>query len=127
MFSASISPPNAAAALAAVKIIQQEPEHLTQLWKNVDKMKKGLDKLGLDTMGSRTPIIPVRIGNELETFEFAKRVFDAGLFVNAVVPPGASVGLVRTSYMATHTKEDLDFTLKVFAKLAAFADVAANQ
>ncbi|MCB9832348.1 MAG: pyridoxal phosphate-dependent aminotransferase family protein [Planctomycetes bacterium] len=127
MFSASISPPNAASALMALRIMQDEPQHLLNLWKNVNKMKSGLDALGFDTMGSRTPIIPIKVGDELETFQFAKRLFEAGLFVNPVVPPGAPVGLVRTSYMASHTEADLDFALGVFGKLAAHADVAANQ
>lgn len=127
MFSASISPPNVASALTALKILEKEPEHLIRLRKNVSKMKKGLDDLGYDTMGSQTPIIPIRVGGELETFKFAKRIFEEGLFVNPVVPPAAFVGLVRTSYMASHTQEDLDFTLGVFAKLASRANVAADQ
>ncbi|MFT7616509.1 MAG: 8-amino-7-oxononanoate synthase [Planctomycetota bacterium] len=127
MFSASISPPNVASALTALNILESEPEHLTRLRHNVSKMKKGLDALGFDTMGSQTPIIPIRVGEEIDTFKFAKRIFEEGLFVNPVVPPAAFVGLVRTSYMATHTQEDLDFTLGVFAKLASHANVAADQ
>ncbi len=127
MFSASISPPNVASAMTALKILKNEPERLERLRNNVKKMKTGLDKLGFDTMGSKTPIIPIRVGDEQETFKFAKRIFEEGLFVNPVVPPAAHVGLVRTSYMATHTEEDLDFTLEVFAKLTALANAAADQ
>ncbi len=127
MFSASISPPNVASATTALKILESEPEHLVSLRRNVAKMKKGLDELGFDTMGSQTPIIPIRVGDEFETFKFAKRIFEEGLFVNPVVPPAAHVGLVRTSYMASHTEEDLDFTLRVFGKLAAHANASADQ
>ncbi len=127
MFSASISPPNVASAMTALKILETEPEHLMRLRRNVARMKKGLDDLGYDTMGSQTPIIPIRVGEEFDTFRFAKQIFEEGLFVNPVVPPAAHVGLVRTSYMASHTEEDLDFTLGVFRKLAAHADATADQ
>ena len=126
IFSASVSPPNAASALAALRVIESEPEWVESLWRNVAKMKAGLDALGFDTMGSETPIIPILIGGEVETFVAAHELYENGLFVNAVVPPGAPQGLVRTSYMATHTEEDLDFALKVFGKLAHRVDVAAN-
>ncbi|HGY92580.1 MAG TPA: pyridoxal phosphate-dependent aminotransferase family protein [Planctomycetes bacterium] len=127
MFSASVSPPNAASALAALDVIETEPEILTRLWKNVDKMMDGLATLGFDTMGSSTPIIPINIGGELETFQVARNLYEAGLFVNPVVPPGAPRGLIRTSYMAAHTEEDLDFALDVFQRLASRFKVAANQ
>ncbi|MCA9321388.1 MAG: pyridoxal phosphate-dependent aminotransferase family protein [Planctomycetes bacterium] len=127
MFSASVSPPNAASALAAIDVIETEPDILTRLWRNVGKMKRGLDGMGFDTMGSATPIIPINIGGELETFKVARGLYESGLFVNAVVPPGAPRGLIRTSYMAAHSDEELDFALKVFQQLASRVKVAANQ
>ena len=119
MFSASISPANCAAALAAVDIIEKEPELLERLNQNVVKMKTSLEEMGFDTMGSETPIIPLRIGDELLTFSFAKELFENGVFVNAVVPPGAPTGLIRTSYMASHTDADLDEALAVFEKMVS--------
>lgn len=118
IFSASPSPSSTAAALAAVDIIEKEPWRIERLWKNVRKMKEGLDAMGYDTMGSKTPIIPIRVGDDVETFLFAREIYQRGLFVNPVVPPGAPMGLVRTSYMASHTDEDLDFALDVFQSLA---------
>ncbi|MEZ6194275.1 MAG: pyridoxal phosphate-dependent aminotransferase family protein [Planctomycetota bacterium] len=126
MFSASCSPPNAAAALTALRILRSEPERLRRLWSNVDRMKTGLDEMGYDTMGSKTPIIPLKVGGEPETFLFAKALYDAGVFVNPVVPPGAPIGLVRTSYMATHADEDLTFALGVFERLASRVATATN-
>jgi 8-amino-7-oxononanoate synthase len=126
MFSASCSPPNAAAALTALRILRAEPQRLTRLWEIVERMKGSLDQMGYDTMGSETPIIPLKVGGEPETFQFAKALYDAGVFVNPVVPPGAPVGLVRTSYMATHTDADLDEALGVFEKLASRVVTASS-
>ncbi|MEE9391820.1 MAG: pyridoxal phosphate-dependent aminotransferase family protein [Planctomycetota bacterium] len=126
MFSASCSPSNTAAALEAVRIIRSEPERLKRLWANVDKMKTGLDALGYDTMNSTTPIIPIKIGGETETFAFAKELYEAGVFVNPVVPPGAPIGMVRTSYMATHSAAELDQALAIFRKLAHRVDATAG-
>lgn len=126
IFSASCSPSNAAAALAALDILESEPERLRRLWDNVHWMKKGLDDLGYDTMGSQTPIIPLKVGGEHETFQFAMELYDNGVFVNPVVPPGTPIGLVRTSYMATHTEEDLAGALAVFRKLAHRVDAATS-
>jgi 8-amino-7-oxononanoate synthase len=118
IFSASPSPSNTAAALAALDIIETEPWRIEKLWRNVKKMKDGLDAMGYDTMGSLTPIIPIRVGDDIETFSFAKELAARGLFVNPVVPPGAPMGLVRTSYMASHSDEELDFALDVLRSMA---------
>lgn len=118
MFSASVSPPNAAAALTALNIIDAEPERLQRLRDNVRFMKTNLDALGLDTMGSETPIIPIRVGDEKLVFQLTRELFEQGIFVNPVVPPGSSVGLLRTSYMATHEQSDLQQALDTFGELA---------
>ncbi len=118
MFSASVSPPNAAAALEALNIIDSEPERIERLRGNVRFMKTGLDAIGLDTMGSETPIIPIRVGSEERVFELTKELFERGIFVNPVVPPGSPVGLLRTSYMATHEQVDLAQALSTFTELA---------
>lgn len=118
MFSASVSPPNAAAALMALNIIDSEPERLQRLHDNVRFMKTNLDSLGLDTMGSETPIIPIRVGDEELVFQLTRELFEQGIFVNPVVPPGSPVGLLRTSYMATHEQSDLQQALNTFGELA---------
>ncbi|WCJ61282.1 aminotransferase class I/II-fold pyridoxal phosphate-dependent enzyme [Fontisphaera persica] len=119
IFSASMSPANAAAVLAAVKIMQSEPERIERLWHNTERMKKGLLSLGFDLGGSQTPILPVYIRDLLKTFQFCKRLEQEGVFVNPVVSPGIPPGmeLLRVSLMATHTDAQIDFALDKFAKV----------
>jgi 8-amino-7-oxononanoate synthase len=119
MFSAALPPANAATVIECLKIIQQEPGIIGQLWKNAHKMNKGFLALGFDTMGSETPIVPVLIGDDLKAFMFTKRLYELGVFATPVVSPAVPKGhaLIRTSYMATHTDEDLNFVLDVFAKV----------
>jgi len=119
IFSASMPPSAVAATIAALEVIQKEPERRQKLWANTKKMKQGFTQLGFDTGNSQTPIIPVIIGEDVETFKFWKLLFENGIFanpaVNPAVPPGKS--LIRTSYMATHTDEELDQVLEIFEKL----------
>ncbi len=119
IFSASMPPSACAAVLASIEILEQEPERRLQLMANADRMKVGLKDLGFDIGGSQTPIVPVVIGDDLLTFEFWRQLYDNGVFANAVVapavPPHAS--RIRTSYSATHTPDQLDFVLEVFARV----------
>ncbi len=119
IFSASISPPNAAAALAALDIIETEPWRIRRLNEIARRMKSTFDALGYNTMGSETPIVPILVGSDIETFAFHKELFERGVFTNPVVspatPPGR--GLIRTSYMATHEDADLDFIAEAFEDL----------
>jgi 8-amino-7-oxononanoate synthase len=119
IFSASMPPAAVASVIAALKIIQTEPERRERLWKNVRKMKTAFDQLGFDTCGSNSPVVPVVIGDMLDTFKFWKRLFESGVFANPAIPPAVPPGksLIRTSYMATHTEEELDQVIEVFAKL----------
>lgn len=119
IFSASIPPANAASVLTALQIIQSEPERRQRLWRNVRKMKAAFDELGFDTCGSESPVIPIVIGEDADTFVFWKRLFESGVFANPAIPPAVPAGksLIRTSYMATHTDDELDFVLDIFAKL----------
>lgn len=117
MFSASITPASAAAVLAALEIIQNEPERREHLWKNTLRMQRELKTLGYDTGNTATPIIPLVIGEDMACFEFWKALFDNGVFTNPVVSPAVPPGraLIRTSYTATHTDEQLDRVLDVLA------------
>lgn len=119
IFSASIPPANAAAALEALHIMREEPQWAQQVNANADKMRKGFKELGFDTGNSVTPIIPIIIGDNDLTFLTWKLLFEAGVFVNAVISPAVPVGrqLLRTSYMATHTQQQLDHVLEVFEKI----------
>ncbi len=116
IFSASPPPAAVATVLKCLEIMQQEPERIDKLWNNYRKMKKGYEDLGFNTGNTETPIIPIIIGKDDKTFMFWKMLFEAGVFVNPVispaVPPGMS--LLRTSYMATHSEEELDQVLEIF-------------
>lgn len=119
MFSAAMPPAAVATVQACLEIIQSEPEHLDRLWHNARKMKRGFTELGFDTLSSQTPILPVLIGDDFKAFAFTKALYENGVFATPVVKPAVPEGmsLIRTSYMATHTDEDLDYVLNVFEKL----------
>ena len=119
IFSASMSPANAAAVLAALKIMVQEPERIAQLWHNTERMKQGLLRLGFDLGDSQTPILPVYCHDWLVTFKFCKRLQEEGVFVNPVVSPAVQPGqeLMRISLMATHTDKQIDFALEKLGKV----------
>jgi len=119
IFSAAITPASAASALAALDILEKEPQRRERLWKNANRMKKGLGEMGYDTGRSDSVIVPVHVGDWLDTFRFWKRLFEAGVFTNPVIPPGVPEGecLIRTSYMATHTDAELGTVLDVFRRL----------
>ncbi len=116
LFSASIPPASAAAALAALDVIESEPERVDKLWANARRMKHELDALGFDTGASTTPIIPIVVGEEYRLAFLWRKVFDSGVFVNAAVAPAVEPdhALLRTSYMATHEPRHLDRALAVF-------------
>jgi 7-keto-8-aminopelargonate synthetase-like enzyme len=119
IFSASMSPANAAAVKAALEIMINEPERMANLWRNTARMKEGLRSLGFDLGASQSPILPVYIRDLLLTFKFCKRLEEEGVFVNPVVSPGVSPGneLLRISLMATHTDSQIDFALEKLGKV----------
>ncbi len=125
IFSASIPPSAAATALAVLDLMEKDDSHIKRLWLHTHKMKKGFDDLGYDTNPSQTPIIPINIGDDIRTFLFAKAIYDAGVFCNPVVSPGVppGQGLVRTSYMSTHTDKELDQILDVFEKVGKMCEI----
>jgi 8-amino-7-oxononanoate synthase len=115
IFSASMPASNVAAAIAALDIMENEPEHCERLWVVTERMRNGLKAMGFNTGPSVTPIIPVIIGGMEETFIAWKMCFEAGLYTNAVVDPAVPPDqcLLRTSYMATHTDEQIDRALNI--------------
>jgi len=119
IFSASIAPANAAAALAALEVMIEEPERSHRVMEIGERMRKGFRELGFDVGNSQTPIVPVIIGEDMTTFQFWRMLFDEGVYTNPVISPAVPEGqaLLRTSYMATHTDEQLDFVLEAFAKV----------
>lgn len=119
IFSASMPPANVATVLKALEILQSEPWRLKRLKEISDFMRQELRNLGFNVWASQTPIIPVVIGDMMDCFKFWKDLFEEGVYVNAVVPPAVpqNQALVRTSYMATHTDEQLDKVLSAFRKV----------
>jgi 7-keto-8-aminopelargonate synthetase-like enzyme len=125
IFSASIPASACATVLTAIDILRKEPERRERLWQNARRMQKELSGLGFDTFGSESPIVPVIVGGTLRTFEFWKRLLDAGVFTNPVIAPAvpATSGRIRTSYMATHTDAQLDFVLDAFQRVGRDMDL----
>jgi len=119
MFSASLAPPLVASVSAALDVIDQQPELLTQLWSNTRKMLTGFRSLGFDIGASETPIIPVIIGDTAKMYKMCHLLFENGVFVNPVASPAVPPGreLLRTSCMATHTDDQLDRVLAAFKKV----------
>lgn len=119
IFSASIPAANAAAALAALKIMREEPQRVQRLTQIAERMRTGLRGLGFDIGKSVTPIIPITIGDDTRTLLAWKSLFDNGVFVNPILAPAVPQGqqLLRTSYMATHTDAQMDRVLEIFAKV----------
>lgn len=116
IFSAALTAPNAAAALKALDIMETEPELVETLWDNAEYMRKGLIEMGYDTGKSNTPVIPILIRDDFRTVMAWHALISEGVYTNPVVPPGVPPGssLLRTSYMASHTKEHLDRALQAF-------------
>ncbi len=119
MFSASMTPASVAACLAALDIMENEPERRDRLWEITRRMHREYRAMGFNIGNSQTPIIPIIIGDDLKVFAFWKRLIEEGLFVNPVRSPAVPVGraLLRTSYMATHSDEQLDRVLEIFGKV----------
>lgn len=119
IFSASIPPANAAAALAALEVMEQEPDRIQRVNDIGKKMREGYTALGFNNGHSVTPIVPIIIGDDQLTFNTWRMLFENGVFVNPVISPAVAPGhqLLRTSYMATHTDEQLNCVLDIFGKV----------
>lgn len=119
IFSASIPPANAAAALAALQVMREEPERIERLNRIADYMRREYQRMGFNTGKSCTPVIPIIIGDDMLTFGTWKLLFESGVFVNPVISPAVPPGnqLLRTSYMATHTDEQLEQVLETFQRV----------
>jgi 8-amino-7-oxononanoate synthase len=119
MFSAAMPPAAVGAVLECLKIVQEEPEHLQNLRSNAQKMREGLESMGYNTLNSRTPIIPLLIGDDYQAYGFVSKLYEHGVFATPVARPAVPEGcaLIRTSYMATHEEADLNYALEVLEKL----------
>ncbi len=105
--------------LAALHVLRREPERRERLWANTRRLQRGLREIGFEIGSTQTPIVPVLIGPLEKTFLFWRQLFEAGVFTNPVVPPAVppSQCRLRTSLMATHTSQQIDHALEVFARL----------
>jgi len=110
IFSASMTPASTASVIAALDIIEQEPQRIQKLWDNTNHMLLMLQEQGFDTGDTQSPIIPVRIGDNYKTFLFTKALQDKGIFVNPVVSPAvpSESSLIRLSLMATHSFSQIE-------------------
>lgn len=117
IFSASIPPSNAAAALAALRVIKEHPEIPERLQSLADYMRKGLKNRGIAIRESKTPIIPIYTYDALRTLKINRRLYEEGVYVNCVLPPATPPGecLLRTSLMASHTEALLEEAMDIIA------------
>ncbi len=116
IFTAALPAMQMAAALQALSIMETEPEHREKLWRNVARLQDGMNRLGFDTLGSTTPIVPVSIGPDDLTMLFWKELWQLGVFATPALPPAVPPGhsIIRTSVNANHTEDQLDTLLDAF-------------
>ena len=119
IFSAALPPANTAGVLAAMDVMVCEPDRRTRLWENTQRFQEGCRSLGYDIGPTQTPIVPVLIGPLETTFMFWRKLFDAGVFTNPVVPPAVPPDQcrLRASLMATHTPDQIDRALDALGTL----------
>ncbi len=119
IFSAAPPPASVAAAMKAIEIVEREPERRKQLWENTNYMKQELQALGFDIGDTESPVIPVLVGELEKTFQMTMRLQEEGVFVNPVISPAVPPerSMIRTSYMATHTRAHLDQALAALRKV----------
>ncbi len=125
IFSASIAPANAASVIAALDLIQEQPELIDNLWDITNYTMEGLKALGLETGPTETPIIPIYVRDDMKTFKLTSMLQDMGVFVNPVISPAVASkdSLIRFSLMANHTRAQVDEALDKLGKVAKALDV----
>ena len=118
-FSSSLPPVVVASVLAAIEVMESEPELHQNLWKNIKYFKENLQYLGFNIRNSESAIIPIIIGDELLLRKMSKRIHEEGIYINPIPYPAVPRNQTRfrASIMATHTREDLDTTLEVLEKV----------
>jgi len=119
MFSAAPPPASVASVIKALEIIEREPERRARLWENTAYMKSEFTGMGFDTGESASPVIPLAVGDNMAAFRMTIRLQEEGVFANPVVSPAVPEGraMIRTSYMATHTRDHLDRALEAFREV----------
>lgn len=119
IFSASMPPASVAGVLAALDIVEKEDWRRERLWTITKRMQQEYKRMGFNIGASQSPIISIFVWEDFKAYKMAKRLMEEGVFVNPVVSPAAPPGkaLLRTSYTATHTDEQMDFVLDKFKKV----------
>jgi len=119
IFTASLPPSNTAGVLAALEVLRADTERRENLWENTRRLQEGFRAIGFDTGPSETPIVPILIGPLDKTLVMWRKVFDAGIFTNPVVPPAVppSQCRLRTSVMATHTADQIDYCVETIGRI----------
>lgn len=125
IFSASMTPASAASVLAALDIIEAEPERIEQLWANTNFAKQLLLEEGFEIGPTESPIIPVYVRDNHKTFMLTKMLQEDGVFVNPVVSPAvpSDASLIRFSLMATHTFDQIEEAVEKLSKAAAILEI----
>jgi len=125
IFSASMTPSDAASAIAALDVMRDEPERINNLWKNTFYTLNCLRSMGFDTGKTVTPIIPIYIRDEAKTFLLTSMLMEQGVFVNPVTTPAVAREdcLIRISLMATHTRVQIDTAMSKIYDLACMLDI----
>ena len=120
LFSTSHPPAVASACLAAIDVLEREPERIERLWANTKRFKAGLTRLGFDTGTSETPITPILVGEADTAMKFSDRAFERGVFAQGIGFPTVAKGRarLRTIVTATHTEEELDRALEILGDAA---------
>jgi 8-amino-7-oxononanoate synthase len=119
IFTAALPAMQVATVLAALDIIETEPHHREKLWQNVGQLKRGMNALGFDTLGSESQIVPVLVGPDELTAIFWKMLWEEGIFTTPALPPSVPTGrsIIRTSVNANHTTEQIERLLEAFARI----------
>ncbi len=125
IFSASLPPAAVATVIAALDVLESEPELITNSHRAAERARQGLASLGFNVGNSEAPIVPIIVGDEYLTLLFWKNLYKEGVFTNPVVSPAVAFGgeLLRTSYMATHTDSMIDRSLDIFEKCGRELDL----
>ncbi len=127
LFSSAMTVPDVAACIAAVDLLEESTALVEKLWQNAEYFKQGMNSLGFNTGHTQTPIVPVMLGEAPLAQQFSRRLFEEGVFAMAIGFPTVPQGKARIRVMnsATHSREDLDQALAVFAKVGRELGVIA--
>ncbi|MBP6825379.1 MAG: pyridoxal phosphate-dependent aminotransferase family protein [Saprospiraceae bacterium] len=129
IFSASMTPASAASVLAAIEIIKNEPDRINRLWENTNYALARFLEMGFEVGPSESPIIPIYIRDNIKTFAFATKCFEAGVFINPVVSPAvpSEESLIRFSLMATHSIEQIDRAIERMYEIGVQLGILGSQ